>query len=408
MRCFIATALVLFLSATPAYPMTLDEAVRHALGHNPDLQTLRLEEDAAGGRLTKARLLLPNNPTIEGNLSKKDKPEDEGGAFTNYGFKLSQEFEVAGQRSSRIAVAENELARVQAGIKDKERVFIAEVKDAFARVLALRQKGALAREIVQLKEDLLGYTKIKFQAGDLSGLDVNLAEVELSKAKRDHLLAEREYRESHLTLQGLLGSSPDMSLGLEGDLPSAAPALPDKKALKELVYALRPDVRAGALEMEKSRAEQKLAKKEAIPNITLSGFYDRDEERNVLGLGISLPLPLFDRKQAQKKEAYARVLGAKIKSDGLKKTIELEVEKVMSDLAAAIEEMTIFKKEIIVKAGENLNLLNLAFREGKVGFFEVRLAQKETIEVQFAYIDARTRTQLALNALEKTIGGTLK
>ena len=55
-----------------------------------------------------------------------------------------------------------------------------------------------------------------------------------------------------------------------------------------------------------------------------------------------------------------------------------------------------------------MNLLNLAFKEGKVGFFEVRLAQKDTIEAQFAYIEAQTRTQLALNAIEKTIGGALK
>jgi outer membrane protein TolC len=55
-----------------------------------------------------------------------------------------------------------------------------------------------------------------------------------------------------------------------------------------------------------------------------------------------------------------------------------------------------------------LTLLNLAYKEGKIGFFEVRLAQRDTIEAQFAYIEAQTRVQLALNAFEKTIGGELK
>jgi hypothetical protein len=45
--------------------------VQSALAHNPDLQVMRLEEGAANGRLEKARLLLNNNPTIEGNISKK-------------------------------------------------------------------------------------------------------------------------------------------------------------------------------------------------------------------------------------------------------------------------------------------------------------------------------------------------
>jgi len=409
MQYYIITMFFIIFIITPAYAMTVEEAVQQALKHNPDLQTLKLEEDSASGQLEKARLLLISNPTVEGNISKKKRPPGEvGDAFTNYGFKLSQEFEIAGQRGSRIAVGENELARVQAGIKDKERFLISDVKDSFAKVLALKKKSGLARETVQLKEELLGYTRIKFQAGDISGLDVNLAEVELSKAKRELLLNEREYRESLLALQGFLGLPPDRSFALQGDLPSEAPVLPDRAALQETAYTLRPDAKSTLFEVEKTKAALRLAKKEVIPNVTLSGFYDRDELRNVVGLGISVPLPLFNRKQAEKKEAYARAEGAKIKSEGLKKTIEREVEQAYSDLATAIEELTLFKKEIIVKAAENLNLLNLAFKEGKVGFFEVRLAQKDTIEVQFAYIEAQMRAQLALNAMEKTTGGILK
>ncbi|PKN17665.1 MAG: hypothetical protein CVU71_14620 [Deltaproteobacteria bacterium HGW-Deltaproteobacteria-6] len=409
MRRFIITLFLMLFLVAPAYSMTVEEAVQHAIGHNPDLQALRLEEDTAKGLLEKAQLLLINNPTIEGNISKKDKPEEDGGgAFTNYGIKLSQEFEVAGQRGSRIAVAKNELARVQSGIKDRERVLTWEVKDSFTRVLALKKKNGLSREVVQLKEELLGYTKVKFQAGDISGLDVNLAEVELSKAKRDLLLSEREYRESLVALQGLLGLSPDRSFALQGNLPSEAPVLPDREALKEATFLRRPDARAAVFDVEKTKAALKLARKEVIPNVTLSGFYDRDELRNVTGLAVSIPFPLFDRKQAERKEAYAKAEGAKIKSEGLKKTIEREVEQSYSDLATAIEELTLFKKEIIVKTAENLNLLNLAFKEGKVGFFEVRLAQKDTIEARFAYIEAQTRTQLAQNAIEKITGGTLK
>ncbi len=304
-------------------------------------------------------------------------------------------------------MAENNLARTEAEIREKERVLIAEVKNAFARVLAVKKKNGLAREIVSLKEELLGYTRIKFRAGDISGLDVNLAEVELSKAKRELLQSEKEYREALLALQGLIGGSPDMSLALQGDLPSDAPVLPEKQAMKEMASSRRPDAKETVFEVEKTKAALNLSKKNC-PKCNAFRIFDRDELRNVVGLGVSIPFPLFDSKQAERKEAYARAEGAKIKSAGLQKTIEREFEQAYGDLAAAIEELTIFKKEIIVKAAENLNLLNLAFKEGKVGVFEVRLAQKETIEVQFAYIEAQMKTQLALNAIEKTIGGTLK
>jgi len=389
--------------------LTIEDAIQHALAHNPDIQTLRLEEESAKGQNDRARLLLINNPVIEGNVSKKDRPEAEGGGkFTNYGFKLSQEFEIAGQRSARIAVSEKEMARVKAEIRDRERLLISDVKDAFTRAIALKKKSGLARENVRLNEELLGFTRIKFQAGDVSGLDVNLSEVELSKAKKELLLAEREYRESLLALQGLLGLSPDMSFAVEGDLPSEAPMLPDKETLKDQAFSHRPDSKASAFEMEKTESALNLVKKEAFPNITLAGFYDKDEHRNAVGIEISVPLPLFNRKQAEKKEAYAKAEGAKIKAAGLKKTIEREIDQAFSDITSAIEELSLFRKEILVKAAENLNLLNLAFKEGKIGFFEVRFAQKDTIEAQFAYIEAQTRTQLALNAIEKITGGAVK
>jgi hypothetical protein len=52
--------------------------------------------------------------------------------------------------------------------------------------------------------------------------------------------------------------------------------------------------------------------------------------------------------------------------------------------------------------------MNLAFKEGKFGFFEVRLAQKDTIDAQFAYLESQVRLQLALNAWEKATGGSKK
>lgn len=396
------------VSQYSAFPINIEEAVQRALTLNPDLQAIRLEEGVAYGRLEKARLFLINNPTIGGNVSKKESPEGESGsAFTNYGFKLSQEFEVAGQRSIRIDIAEKELAKVKAEIKDKERVVIADVKDAFTKVLAVKKKSGLAQEIVSLNEELLGYAKAKFHAGEVSSLDVNLSEVELSKAKKEVLLIEKKYRESLFALQGFIGLSPEASFDVYGDLPSKAPALPDKEFIKAALYR-RPDVKAALFEVEKTRSAKKLVAKESIPDITLSGFYDRDERSNAVGIEVSIPLPLFDSKQVENKEAYAKAATAKIKSDGLEKAIQRDFEVAYSDLATAIEELSLFKKEIIVKAAENLDLLNLAFKEGKVGLFEVRLAQKDTIEAQFAFIEAQERTQFALNAIEKTIGGTLK
>lgn len=407
-RIVLSMIFLIVLSVSSVSSMTVDEAVTYALKNNPELQSLGLEEEVAKGQLEKAKLPLIANPTLEGSVSKKDKTQEEGsGAFTNYGVKLSQEFEIAGQRKLRVNAAEKSLSKTGFEIKDRERELTYAIKDAFAKALTAKRRVELVKEVVKLQEELLGFTIIKYQAGDVSGLEVNLAEVELSKAKRDLLSAEKESKEALLALQGLMGARPDTALNLEGELAPDTLSLPARERLQMLAASQRPDIKAAYTEEERSKTAIALAKREAVPNVTLSGFYDKDERKDVVGVAVSIPLPLFDRKQAEKKEAKARAEQAKLRLAGLEKTIEREIEEAYSALTASLNELALFKKEIESKTLENLNLLNLAFKEGKISFFDVRLAQRETIEIQFSHLDSMLRARQALNAMEKAIGGAL-
>jgi outer membrane protein, heavy metal efflux system len=407
-RLCVIILLVLF-SAHEANSITIENALSQALKNNPDLQTLRMEEEVAGGRLKKAQLPLTSNPVMESYVSGKDKLQEEGGGqYTNYGVKISQEFEIAGQRNLRIDIAHKELSRLALEIKDKERVLSFEVKEAFARALAAKKKEALTGQVVSLQAELLNFTKIKFQAGEVSGLEVNLAEVELSTSKKDLMLAGRESFDALLGLQGLMGKRADAFLDIEGDLTPANLHLPDKATLEKPLKTERPDIKAVSIEVDMAKTGVELARKSVVPNIVLGGFYNRDELRNDLGVSLSISIPLFDQKQAEKKEAQVRAAQARVKKAGLERTINQEFEEAYNALAVSQRELSIFKKEILDKSMENLGLLNLAYREGKIGFFNVKQAQKDTMDTQFAYLDTLLRARRALNALEKATGGDLK
>ena len=407
LRILMPIFLMIFVVSS-AYSITMDEAVRHGITQNPELRTLRLEEDVIKGQLERARLPLIFNPTIEGGVEKKGKPPEGGKEFTDYQIRLSQEFEIAGQRGLRINIAEKNLSRILLEIRDKERTLAYDIKDAFARALASKKKEELTREVVKLQEELLDFTRIKFQAGDVSALQVNLAEVELSKAKRDLLEAEREYRETLLTLQGTMGVKPDPLFSVEGEVSPDIFSLSDKQGLKDLAVSRRPDIKAASLEVDATRTGIDLVKRETVPNITLTGHYGKDEKRNEVGLTISIPIPFFDRKQAERREAIARAEQARVKRTGLERTIEREFEEAYSNLRSSLEQLSIYKKEIVSKTLENLSLLNLAFKEGKISFFDVRVAQRETVEIQFSYVDAILKARRAIHAMERTIGGDLK
>lgn len=407
--CILLMALV-FCCSYPHFlqSATLDEAVEYALRQNPDLRSLRLEEEIAKAQLQKAKLPLIANPTMEGNIEGKGKGGDVQRTYVDYGVALSQEFEIGGQRSSRIDVAEKEIQRVGLEIRDKERTLTSEVRNAFTKALASKRKVELRKETVRLKEELLEFTHIKFKAGDVSGLEINIAELELGRAKTELLSAEREYKESVLNLQDIMGHRPDVDFKIAGEILTDVLRLRAKEELKESALAYRPDLKASQMEEEKTRSAISLAKKEAIPNITLSAFYQRDELRNTGGLSVSFPLPLIDRKQAERKIAKIRSEQAAIRHPNLKRIIEREVEEAYANLVSAYQEVDLYKTQMLNKALENLDLLNLAFREGKISFYDVRLAQKEALDIQFAYVEALLRAQISVNAMKRITGGDLK
>lgn len=399
---------LVILFTSKVYSMTMDEAVNYALKNNPEIQALRLEKEVAKNQLEKAKLLFPNNPTIEGEISKKEKSIEEGnGKYTDYSIKLSQEFEIAGQRILRINIAEKELSKIAFEIMDKERIITYDVKNTFAKALVLKKKEELAEQVVKLKEELLYFTRIKLQAGDVSNLEVNIAEVELSKARAELLSISREYREVILNLQSLIGLKYDFSFNVEGEILQDIFPLPNKEILKKLVVQ-RPDIKSALVETDKTELAIRLTKRETVPNITLSMFYAKDEQRNTAGLTASIPIPFFNKKEAEMKEARVRAEQAKIKLSGIERIAENEFEESYNTLISSLNELSLFKKEILDKAMENLSLINFAFREGKVSFYDVRLAQKDIVDIQFAYLDAQLRTRIAINTLEKIIGGNLK
>jgi len=408
MMRMIVFACGISLLAQSAHAMTLNEAVEIALKNNPDVQSVRLEEGAAQGRLDQAGLLLRSNPVIEGSVSRKDTLPEGGEKAKNFEVRLSQEFELAGQRGLRVDAARSGREKALLDIRDRERVLIAAVKDAFARALAAKRRIELAGEAVKLQEEMVASAAVKFQSGDISALEQNLADVELGKARRDKMLAERERRETLLRLQEVLGVKPSVSFSIEGELPSEAPVIPEKDKMLASVIQQRPDVQSAAAEATQAKAAMKLAGREAIPSVIVSGFYNHDTWLNEAGVMLSFPLPFFDRKQADRKEAAAKAGQALIKQASLGRTIEGEIVEAHANLASAAEELSLFKKDFLGKTMENLSLMNLAFKEGKFGFFEVRLAQKDTIDAQFAYLESQVRLQLALNAWEKATGGNLK
>ena len=169
-----------------------------------------------------------------------------------------------------------------------------------------------------------------------------------------------------------------------------------------------PRPRSAEAETKRSEATERLVRRELVPNLVWSVFTGKTEGGDEKGATLGVTIPLFDLKQGERMEAKARVSQARAREVGVTRTAQKEIEESYTAAASSLRELDLFKQAILTRTTENLDLLQLAFKEGKISFYDVRIAQRETIETRKAYLQTLLAAQRAYNALERAVGEELR
>lgn len=410
----ICTAAVASTAAAAELNFNLKQAVEFALRNNGSLKALREEKGVHEAARLKAGLFP--NPVLE--------LDGTTGEFTGSRFEnslwvgVSQELPTAGKKGKRRDVAEKELEGFVWQVENSGRILSEEVKTAYFELLLARKRMELADRSAGLGNQLLDVTKQRFEAGDIPELEVNLARVEALRSEGRRTDAEQVLIPAKVRLLSLMGLPPSDSADFSGSLEGApfAGKLPE---LKALALANRPDIKALQAESAKGDADVALARAERIPNVTVGVGYQRENSAidvsgeeirtrdNLIGLKLSMPIPLFDRNQAGVREAVARRSSAEIRYQSARQTVERETEAAFERLRSAEKSLSIYARDIIPQLEENLKLMQEAYRIGEVGILAVIDEQKKFFEVNDGYLSALYNRQAALIRLEAVVGSDL-
>jgi len=368
--------------------------------NNPDWRAAEQEVEIARGKLTTARLIMPFNPLLHGEGGPRNIPGE--GKHADYSVGLSMELEVAGQRGLRIAESERNLQRAEAAYTDFARTFTAKLARAFYQALVARERLALLRRVEDLNRRLLDVTKIRFQAGDVSGLETNVAAVRYGRARKDALDGQRELTQALLELRRLAGL--EELITPTGELPIVY-SPPSPAELLARARANRPDLSAKLRELERAEAEIALRKRENFPNPSAGISFRREGtgDRIVMG-SLAIPLPIFNRRQGELEGLEARRIQARAELLGLEKEIRKEVDQVLNQWAIAAESFQLFQREIIERTEENFKLLEAAYRERKIDFPQALIMENDLIAANLSYLDTSLALREAAIKLQEVTG----
>lgn len=392
----LSLALLIALTPGVSHALTLAEAQRLALTHNPDLAQARLELQAQQG--AEAQAGARPNPELGVQL------EDTRAATRTTTIQLSQAIELGGKRAARQAAAQQAREQAAVALAAKQAEVRAAVAAAFFEVLGADAQQQLAAASVKLAQHATGAADKRLQAGKVPPLEVAKARVAEAQARAELAQAHSETLQARARLAALWAQGPQAAAQVDGDTV-ALPSQPSDAQLNAWT-ADAPALRLAQLDIARRQALTDGERARRVPDVTFTVGAKRDAElgRTQAVIGFSLPLPLLDRNQGGLLEALRR-------EDQAREALTSATLKLQADVAAAAERLRASREQARLLADDALPVAQTAYDTalkgyelGKFAFLDVLDAQRSLFQLRRQQLQAHADAHRTAAELDRLLG----
>lgn len=155
-----------------------------------------------------------------------------------------------------------------------------ELRRAYFGALLARRRVKLAERVLERRTQNRAFMKLKYEGGSEALWSLQQADADL-EAARVRLESERLNLDNSLVdLKRVLHLSPDAPLDLRDDLDSLLKPIADSDSQVAALLDQHPDLQTFDRQIERSRAESRLAQSEFYPNVSVSYQWDRADADN--------------------------------------------------------------------------------------------------------------------------------
>ena len=329
----------------------------------------------------------------------------------------SWEVDLFGRISDSVAAARSEADAAAALYGATMLAVQADVAQVYFGLRQTDDELRVVRETVASRTETLRLVQRRFDAGDVSELDLAQAKTEVGLAQTQVYGLERQRAQLENGLAVLLGKAPASFSLASAPLPTALPSVPP--GLPSTLLERRPDVAAASRTMAASNARIGVAKAAFFPVLRITGLagYESNDLNELfqwssrtwaLGpiAGTILSMPIFDggRNQANLDRSYA-VLEESVgvyRQTVLGAFAEVEDNLVALRTLAGQAEAT---RESVQSATRALQVAESRYKAGATSYLQVVDSQRTLLVVQ--RLDAQFRGARAVStvALIRALGG---
>ena len=376
--------------------LTLDQALALAATRSPFLTAAQRELEASGGAVQQAGVL--RNPELSALLEDTNKE-----TRTTTGV-VSFPIELGGKRAARVAAAERGQDVARAELSNANAQLKSTVIAAFFGVLVAQERVRLATSSAEIASKGADVTARRVAAGKISPVDETRAQVEKANAQLELSEAEAELFNARQTLVAQWGAAVPLFTEARGDLDNLPARANSETLQRELLQS--PSLRASRMEVDRRRALVDVENSKRYSDVTLSVGAKRDNElgRTQAVVGVSVPLPFFDRNQGNVYEARKRAEKAEEEYQYAQIRLTNELSSASKQLEVSRASAQTLKAAVLPAAQLAYEAATKGFEAGKFGFLDVLDAQRTLLQARVRYLNALASSYQAATSIDRILG----
>ena len=384
--------------------LTFEQALTQAAERNPEVAAANLGREVAAARVKQARAW--GNPTLGlevENVLGRGVYADFGSAETTVA--LSQPLPVGGGRAARIRGARTGTVIAEVDAELAVRALRRDLAIAYAEAVAADRLAELGRERARIGAETQAAVDRRFAAGLESELQRSRAVVATSGMQA----AARRAAAVSLSRRRALAAfwrEDTVSAALDPAWFEAAPAAPARgtapigDSAGDPAFAGHPSVERARRLVEQAEARLAAERGSRFGGLeaTLAARRFRDmptDSDRAWVLGLSMPLPLWDRNDASIAEARAELLSAEIEAERVTRGLAAEREEVVAELGAVRLEVDALTSSGLPSARAAAALTRQGYEAGRLSLSERLEAESALMELQERLVRARLQLRTA-------------
>jgi len=374
---------------------------------NPSLQAGKIGIDES--KASEITAYLRPNPTL-GLAVDQINPFPGGPPHSPLGFLLTTAsanylHERAHKRELRRESAEDATKIAVSGQADLERNLIFNLRTAFVQILQGKAVLDLAKENLGYYDKVLSVNRDRYQAGAIAQVDLDRLELQRVQFESDLQSAEVNLRTAKIQLLTLLNDrTPVEQFDVSGpfDFLNQLSMLDD---YRQSAMEARPDLKAAAQAVEKSKADHKLA----IANGSTDPTFGVDVGRNppidqYFGVSVNVPLRIFDRNQGEKLRTQLDIDRNTKLAEAAKAQVFSDVDSAYAVLNSTIILLQPYKERYMPQAVRVRDTIAFSYQHGAASLLDFLDAEKGYRDVQLNYLNLVASYLTAASQLNLAVG----